>query len=179
VKTCSNFQKGRPDMKKIATSVFVIGTVAVMAMSGSATAATASSSFQVNLTIQGECKVQSASNVSFGSRGVIDANIDTTSTIGVQCTNSTPYTVALSAGAGTGATVAARKMTSAANDTVSYALYRDASRTQVWGVTQNVDTQAGTGNGAVQSYTAYGRVAAQSTPAEGAYSDLVAVTITY
>ncbi|PXA91773.1 spore coat protein U [Caulobacter sp. D4A] len=166
-------------MKKIATSVFVIGTLAVMAMSGSATAATASSSFQVNLTIQGECKVQSASNVSFGSRGVIDANIDTTSTIGVQCTNSTPYTVALSAGAGTGATVAARKMTSAANDTVSYALYRDASRTQVWGVTQNVDTQAGTGNGAVQSYTAYGRVAAQSTPAEGAYSDLVAVTITY
>lgn len=166
-------------MRKIATSVFVIGTMAFMAISGSATAATASSSFQVNLTIQGECKVQSASNVDFGSRGVIDANIDTTSTIGVQCTNSTPYTVALSAGAGTGATVSARKMTSAANDTVNYGLYRDASRTQVWGVTQNVDTQAGTGNGAVQSYTAYGRVSAQTTPAQGAYSDLVAVTITY
>lgn len=145
----------------------------------SANAATASSSFQVNLTIQGECKVQSASNVNFGSQGVIDANIDTTNAIGVQCTNSTPYTVALSAGAGSGATVAARKMTSAANDTVSYAIYRDASRTQLWGVTQNVDTAAGTGNGAVQTYTAYGRVPAQSTPAMGAYSDLVSVTITY
>ena len=148
-------------------------------MSSATNAATANSSFQVNLTIQGECKVQSASNVNFGSQGVIDANIDTTNAIGVQCTNSTPYTVALSAGAGSGATVAARKMTSAANDTVSYALYRDASRTQLWGVTQNVDTAAGTGNGAVQTYTAYGRVPAQSTPAMGAYSDLVSVTITY
>jgi spore coat protein U-like protein len=131
------------------------------------------------MTIQGECKVQSASNVSFGSHGVIDANIDTTNAIGVQCTNSTPYTVALSAGAGSGATVAARKMTSAANDTVAYSLYRDASRTQLWGVTQNVDTAAGTGNGSVQTYTAYGRVAAQATPAMGSYSDLVSVTITY
>lgn len=166
-------------MKKMTASIFVAGLVVFGAMSSAAMAATASSSFQVNLTIQGECKVQSASNLNFGSHGVIDSNVDTTNTIGVQCTNSTPYTVALSAGAGTGATVATRKMTSAANDTVTYGLYRDASRTQVWGVTQNVDTQAGTGNGAVQSYTAYGRVSAQSTPAQGAYSDLVAVTITY
>lgn len=166
-------------MKKTTASVLAVALVAFGAMSTSALAATASSSFQVNLTIQGECKVQSASNVNFGSHGVIDSNIDTTNTIGVQCTNSTPYTVALSAGAGTGATVGVRKMTSAANDTVTYGLYRDASRSQIWGVTQNVDTQAGTGNGAVQSYTAYGRVSAQSTPAQGSYSDLVAVTITY
>ena len=166
-------------MQKAYVSIFVGAVLASAGIVSTANAATASSSFQVNLTIQGECKVQSASNVNFGSQGVIDANIDTTNAIGVQCTNSTPYTVALSAGAGSGATVAARKMTSAANDTVSYALYRDASRTQLWGVTQNVDTAAGTGNGAVQTYTAYGRVPAQSTPAMGAYSDLVSVTITY
>ena len=166
-------------MQKAYVSVFAVALLAAAGISSAANAATASSSFQVNLTIQGECKVQSASNVSFGTHGVIDANIDTTNAIGVQCTNSTPYTVALSAGGGTGATVASRKMTSAANDTVSYALYRDASRTQLWGVTQNVDTASGTGNGAVQTYTAYGRVAAQSTPAMGAYSDLVSVTITY
>ncbi len=166
-------------MQKAYIPVFAIAVLGAIGFVQDADAATASSSFQVNLTIQGECKVQSASNVNFGSQGVIDANIDTTNAIGVQCTNSTPYTVALSAGAGSGATVAARKMTSAANDTVSYALYRDASRTQLWGVTQNVDTAAGTGNGAVQTYTAYGRVPAQSTPAMGAYSDLVSVTITY
>lgn len=166
-------------MQKAYVPILATTVLVALGIATTANAATASSSFQVNLTIQGECKVQSASNVNFGTQGVIDANIDTTNAIGVQCTNSTPYTVALSAGAGSGATVAARKMTSAANDTVSYALYRDASRTQLWGVTQNVDTAAATGNGGVQTYTAYGRVPAQSTPAMGAYSDLVSVTITY
>ncbi|WP_082585055.1 spore coat U domain-containing protein [Caulobacter sp. Root655] len=159
--------------------VFALTSLSALSAASISNAATATSSFQVNLTIQGECKVQSASNVDFGLHGVIDSNIDTTNAIGVQCTNSTPYTVALGAGAGTGATVGSRKMTSAANDTVTYTLYRDASRSQIWGVTQNVDTEAATGNGAVQTYTAYGRVAAQSTPAMGAYSDLVSVTITY
>ncbi|EJL27757.1 putative secreted protein [Caulobacter sp. AP07] len=166
-------------MKTASVSVFTLAALASLSIFSASNAATATSSFQVNLTIQGECKVQSASNVDFGLHGVIDSNIDTTNAIGVQCTNSTPYTVALSAGAGSGATVGSRKMTSAANDTVTYTLYRDAGRSQIWGVTQNVDTQAATGNGAVQTYTAYGRVAAQSTPAMGAYSDLVSVTITY
>lgn len=166
-------------MKTIYLSVFALTALAGLNIFSASNAATATSSFQVNLTIQGECKVQSASNVDFGLHGVIDSNIDTTNAIGVQCTNSTPYTVALSAGAGSGATVGSRKMTSAANDTVTYTLYRDASRSQIWGVTQNVDTEAATGNGAVQTYTAYGRVGAQSTPAMGAYSDLVSVTITY
>ena len=166
-------------MQKAYVSVFALAGLAALTVASASNAATATSSFQVNLTIQGECKVQSTSNVNFGSRGVIDANVDTTNAIGVQCTNSTPYTVALSAGGGSGATVGTRKMTSAANDTVNYTLYRDASRTQVWGVTQNVDTEAATGNGGIQTYTAYGRVAAQATPAMGAYSDLVSVTITY
>jgi spore coat protein U-like protein len=166
-------------MSKVHVSIFALAVIAASGLAGASSAATASSSFQADITIQGECKVQSASNVSFGSYGVIDANIDTTNAIGVQCTSATPYTVALSAGAGSGASVAARKMTSAANDTVSYTLYRDASRTQLWGVTQNVDTASGTGTGGVQTYTAYGRVAAQATPALGAYSDLVAVTVTY
>lgn len=166
-------------MQKAYIPVFVAALLVTLGVASASNAATATSTFQVNLTIQGECKVQSASNVNFGTHGVIDSNIDTTNAIGVQCTNSTPYTVALSAGSGTGATVAGRKMTSAANDTVTYALYRDASHTQIWGVTQNVDTAAGTGNGGVQTYTAYGRVAAQATPAMGAYSDLVSVTITY
>lgn len=166
-------------MKTAYSPVFALTALAALSVFSTSDAATATSSFQVNLTIQSECKVQSASNLDFGLHGVIDSNIDTTNAIGVQCTTSTPYTVALSAGAGTGATVGGRKMTSAANDTVTYTLYRDASRSQVWGDTQNVDTEAATGNGAVQTYTAYGRVAPQSTPATGAYSDLVSVTITY
>jgi spore coat protein U-like protein len=166
-------------MQKFHVPIFAFTGLVAASIAGASSAATATSSFQADITIQGECKVQSASNLSFGSYGVIDANIDTTNAIGVLCTNSTPYTVALSAGAGSGASVADRKMTNATNDTVSYTVYRDASRTQLWGVTQNVDTASGTGNGSVQTYTAYGRVAAQATPVMGSYNDLVAVTVTY
>ncbi len=150
-----------------------------MVLGTQAHAATATGSFQVSLTIQSNCVVQSASNLAFGTTGVIASSIATTNTIGVQCTNTTPYTVGLSAGSGTGATVAARQMTSAANATVAYSVYHDAAHTQVWGVTAGTDTTAGTGTGAVQNYTAYGNVPAQNTPAAGSYTDQISVTVTY
>jgi spore coat protein U-like protein len=62
---------------------------------------------------------------------------------------------------------------------VNYRLYRDAGRTQNWGNSIGTDTLAGTGNGAAQAITVYGRVPAQSTPAAGTYTDTVAVTVTY
>lgn len=148
-------------------------------MAGPAFAATATGNLTVRITIQAECKIQSAADLDFGTRGVIDANIDQTTTISVQCTNSTPYTVGLSAGAGAGATVAVRKMTGPAAAAINYTLYRDAARTQVWGVTVGTDTVAGTGNGSAQPLTVYGRVPAQTTPAAGVYTDTVAITVTY
>lgn len=142
-------------------------------------AATATGNLNVRINIQGECKVVSAADLDFGSKGVIDANLDQTTTLSVQCTNTTPYTVGLNAGNGAGATVAVRKMTGPASATINYTIYRDAARTQLWGNTAGTDTVAGTGNGAAQSITAYGRVPPQNTPAPGVYSDVVAITVTY
>lgn len=130
------------------------------------------------MTVQGACSVVSATDLSFGSQTTIASNIDTSSTIGVQCSNSTPYSIGLSAGGGTGATVATRLLTSGAQ-TIPYAIFRDSNRTQVWGVTAAVDTQGGTGSGAVQSYTVYGRVAPVANPVAGAYTDTVTITVTY
>jgi spore coat protein U-like protein len=96
----------------------------------------------------------------------------------VQCTNTTPYNIGLDAGTGTGATVAVRKL-STGGVTVNYTLYSDSGRTTVWGNTVSTDTVAATGNGASQSYTVYGRVPAQTTPAPGTYTDTVTVTVTY
>ena len=62
---------------------------------------------------------------------------------------------------------------------VNYSLYSDSGRTTVWGNTVGTDTVAATGSGASQSYTVYGRVTAQTTPAPGTYSDTVTVTVTY
>ena len=124
------------------------------------------------------CLINSASALNFGSAGVLTANVDQTSTIAVQCTNTTPYNIGLDAGTGTGATVAVRKL-STGGATVNYTLYSDSGRTTIWGNTVSTDTVAATGNGASQSYTVYGRVPAQTTPAPGTYTDTVTVTVTY
>jgi spore coat protein U-like protein len=62
---------------------------------------------------------------------------------------------------------------------VNYSLYSDSARNNVWGTTIGSNTVAATGNGAAQSYTVFGRIPAQTTPAPGAYTDTVTVTVTY
>ncbi|SEE19677.1 Spore coat protein U (SCPU) domain-containing protein [Rhizobiales bacterium GAS188] len=154
----------------------ILGALALFG--GEAQAATATTTFAVQLTITASCIINSASTLNFGSSGVISGNVDGTSTIQVQCTNTTPYSVGLDAGTGSGATVAARKMTNGTN-TITYSLYSDAGRTTVWGNTIGTNTVAGTGNGAPQSYTVNGRVPAQTTPAAALYTDTITVTVNY
>lgn len=140
-------------------------------------AATATSTFQVQINIQAACTVSGATDMNFGNVGVLAANIDTTSTITVQCTASTPYTIGLNAGLN-GGSVTTRQM-SGAGGLVNYTLSRDGARTQNWGETIGTDTIAGTGNGASQAYTVYGRVPPQTTPSPALYSDTITVTVTY
>ena len=157
-----------------------LGLVAGLALlCGVANAATTTTTFQVKLTITAQCTIVSASALDFGSNGVINANIDQTSTLNVQCTNTTPYNIGFNAGTGAGGTVAVRKMTGPASATVNYSLYTTAARTVVWGNTVGTDTIAGTGNGASQPYTVYGRVPTQTTSAPGNYTDTVTATVTY
>ncbi len=144
-----------------------------------ADAATATANMNVKIQILSECVINAVPDLDFGSNGVLVSNVDATTTLTVQCTSGTPYTVGLSAGNGVGATVSARLMTGPSLQTVTYGLYRDAGHTQVWGTTIGVNTSAGTGNGAAQGLTVYGRVAAQTTPGAGNYADVVTATVTY
>ena len=141
-------------------------------------AATTTSTFTVQITVTSSCVINSAAMLNFGSQGVITANVDQTTTLSVQCTNTTPYNIGLDVGTGSGATVAARKMTGG-GATITYSLYSNAARTTVWGNTVGTNTVAATGTGAAQSYTVYGRVPAQTTPAPASYTDTITVTVTY
>jgi spore coat protein U-like protein len=129
-------------------------------------------------TLAPTCTIDSASTLDFGNQGVLAANVDQISTIEVTCTSTTPYNIGLDAGAGSGATVATRKMTSG-SAAVSYSLYSDSDHTTIWGATVGTDVVAATGNGASQSYTVYGLVPPQATPAPGIYTDTITVTVTY
>lgn len=128
-------------------------------------------------TVSVSCTV-SAATLNFGSYSSLGTAVDAASTVSVTCSSGSAYTVGLSAGNGSGATVAARKMTSGGN-TVTYSLYRDSGRSQVWGTATGTDTAGGTGTGSAVNHTVYGRVPVQSTPPAGSYSDTVVVTVTY
>ena len=171
---CVAFTKGRVAVELVRGFVIMLAAM----FSGSAFASTTTSTFQSQITIAASCTILSTTTLDFGSNGVLTANVDQTNTIQVQCTNTTPFNIGLNAGTASGATVTTRKMTNGAN-TVNYSLYSDPGRSVNWGNTVGTDTVASTGNGASQSFTVYGRVPAQTTPAPATYTDTVTVTVTY
>lgn len=135
--------------------------------------------FAVQATYGGTCTV-SATTMNFGSRGVLDTNTDAANSISVTCSSGTSYTVGLSGG-DTGATDPTLRQMSDPGDTefITYGIYRDVARSLPWGETIGTDTVAGTGSGAAQAYTAYGRVPPQDTPSPQTYTDTIVVTVTY
>jgi spore coat protein U-like protein len=157
---------------------FAVAALSSIAFADRSNATSASPlTFTAQVTVNSSCIINSATTMDFGAIGVLTANQDSTSTISVQCTNSTPYDIGLNEGTGSGATIATRKMTSGSN-TINYSLYTDTARTSVWGNTAGT-MHHGTGNGAAQPYTVFGRVPVQAMPAPGAYTDTITVTVTY
>jgi spore coat protein U-like protein len=138
----------------------------------------ASPGFAVSAVVQARCTV-SATDLNFGTAGILGAAVDATNTISVSCTRDAPYQIGLGVGLNDGGLgIGARKM-KAGSGTIGYQLYRDAGRSMVWGNSLDVDTKGGSGTGGTDNHTVYGRVPAQTTPAPGTYSDTVVVTVEY
>jgi spore coat protein U-like protein len=136
-----------------------------------------STAFMVTANNSATCAV-SASNLNFGSAGVLQSSVDGTSTVSITCTNSTPYTVSPDGGLSQATNPTQRLMTKG-SEQITYGLYQDTGRTQPWGNSTGTNTVAGTGSGLSQNATVYGRVPAQNTPSPGTYTDTVVVTVTY
>lgn len=161
-------------------NAYFASILAVLWASGAAIAQVpATTTFNVQITIEAECLINSASDLNFGSPGLLDSNVDATSEITVRCTPGTPYQVGLNQGQGDGATVATRLMTGPDAETIEYSVYQDSGRSILWGNTEDSDTAPGTGTGSPFTHTVYGRVPSQTTPPAGTYSDIITVTVTY
>ena len=132
--------------------------------------------FQVTANETPTCTI-SATNLSFAD--YTQAQLDGQSAISVSCTHSTPWNVGLNQGTSPGATVTTRKMTGPGATSLSYGLFQDAARTVNWGNTVGTDTVPGTGTGASQSLTVYGRIPASQTPVAGGYRDTITATLTF
>ena len=157
----------------LCATAFAIASV--LAPINTSSASTATTTFQVTATVAASCTI-SATNLAFGNYTL--AQLDGTSTITATCTNGTTYTVGLDAGTFSGATTLTRKMTGPSAGGLAYSLYSDTSRTTNWGNASGTWV-SGTGTGAAQTLTVYGRIPANQTASLGSYSDTVPVTITF
>lgn len=133
--------------------------------------------FTVSATIIPNCSV-SATLLDFGTAGILQSDIDSTNTLSVTCTATTPYSVSLNGGL-TGASDPTQRQMTRPGGSITYGLYRDAGFNQPWGDSIGSNTLAGVGSGLAQIYTVHGRVPPQPTPGPGTYSDTVVVTVTY
>ena len=167
-----------PRYGAIATGAAILA--AGIAVPQGAMAATASSTMSVTATVTANCTV-STTALAFGNVNTISgSDVDSTGSLSIRCTNGTPWSATAGVGSGSGASYANRRMTSGAN-LLNYNIYTTAARTVVWGNgTSGTAPIPGTGTGAAQAVTVYGRVSSGQTSAPaGAYADTVAVTVTY
>ena len=153
---------------------------ALLLAAATATAATSTTTFSVTGTVVPTCTV-SAAALNFGAAipNPINSNVDAQSTVTATCSTGAPYTIALNAGTGAGATFAARRMTSGGN-TLVYSLFSDPGRATIWGDgTAGSNMANGSGSGAAQAITVYGRIPSGQTVPTGTYTDTITVTITF
>jgi hypothetical protein len=149
-----------------------------IATGSNAMAATATTTFPVTATVIKACVV-SATPLAFGTYDpTASSPDDATSTLSVLCTVGTSYTVGLTQGTASGATVTTRKMSNGAN-LLNYALYQETGRTTNWGNTPSTDTVAATAPVGATTLTVYGRIAAGQNVPIGSYSDTITVNVVY
>ncbi len=152
--------------------------VASDAFSQQAIAGTATTTLPISITITAGCTV-SATSVAFPTTSTLGAAVTATGTLSATCTNTTPYTVSLDKGSGSGATTTVRKMTGPSSAVISYGLFQNAAFSTNFGSTVGTDTVAGTGSGIAQPITVYGQVPVQASPAPGSYADVVNVIVAF
>lgn len=166
-------------MRKNAIAPIAAGIL--IAVAGTAGAATKTTTMTVSTSVAGNCNV-STTNLNFGSYDASVALLGSAD-VSVRCSNGTAYTVKLGTGGGT---FGQRLLTDGTNN-LQYNLYTTSGFGTVWGDgTSSTGFVSGTGTGMSSSqaivHTVHGQlpnsVANQDVPT-GAYTDNVIVTVEY
>ena len=166
------------------SSAFRRSMLAALVLVASASShAAVTTSIGVTATVTAACTLTTTS-LSFGTtvNAMSTTGTEGTGILSATCTNLAPYTIGLDAGATTGATVSTRQMvntTTASSANLAYSLSTTLDGAD-WDLSGGTNVYAGTGNGAAQAITVYGKIAAnQITALTGAYTDTVTATINF
>ncbi len=154
-------------------SKILLATAATLSIAAPSNAATQSTTFQVTANVAGTCSI-TANPIAFGTYA--GTQVDQSSTLAVNCTTGTGYSVTLNNGAN--ATGAQRRMINGASF-IPYQIYTDNTYATIWNGAVTGPTAGASGNGTNQSYSMYGRAPAGTPGASGNYLDTVTATVTY
>jgi spore coat protein U-like protein len=161
----------------IHTGVGILGAFALGLLPTLAISATDTATFAVSASIVAGCGI-TASPLAFGAYTGVQTDVETS--LSVNCTNTTAYSVGLGAGT-SGGTATARQMQMTGTPAIKlfYALYSDLARTINWGDTGGTGLSTGTGSGSAQVIPVYGRMAAGQLSPPGTYADTITATVTF
>jgi spore coat protein U-like protein len=178
--------RGRQRVRANALGPIFVGALS-LAVALPAVAGSGTGSIAVAAIVNKNCIV-AATPLNFGTYVPKGGALKVNSTVNVNCTKGTPFTVALNVGTTPGTTFAQRLLqngTTGDSDTLQYNLYTSTSYASIWGDgTSGTSTVAGTGVGALTSVaeTVYGQLVdsvANQNVSPGTYTDTITVTVTF
>src|SRR5262249_9125667 len=155
-----------------------LAALIAMTSSPSIHAQSASAQVKVTTTVVKRCTITST-DVAFGSYDPVGTNstapLDGTGSLVVTCTRGTSASIGIDSG-----TNGSRRMGNGSGTFLTYQLYKDGGRTQVW---------ADTGTGVLdlppaptiqpRTFTVYGRVPQTQDVTPGSYADQVIATVNF
>lgn len=165
-------------LKKVALAAALCAAL----YSNAASALTQTATIGVSATISGTCTI-SATALAFGSLVTTSSNTDVNSTVTVNCSNTLPYTVGIDDGAFAGAVGTHPRQMNSGGNRLGYQVYTDVAGGTIFdnnvGAGAGINIISGTGSGSAANITVFGRLPTQATPAFGAYTDTLTVTVSY
>jgi len=152
----------------------------VAALAPRVSAATATANLTVSATVTNNCTV-STNALAFGSYDPVvanaAANLDGTGTLSVACTRGA--TAVLGLGAGSNSSGSTRRLTDGAGNYLTYELYSDSGRSNVWNTGGGTFGMTAAPSRAARDYTVYGRVQGNQDVPAGTYGDTVVATVNF
>ncbi|QDM41067.1 spore coat U domain-containing protein [Altererythrobacter sp. TH136] len=153
------------------------GAAAVLASGTPALAGTTTNTLPVRVQVTVGCTLQTRP-LMFDATTISNQNIDSTTTITVRCTPNTDFTVEIDKGLYANG-INRRMFSTEANGYVTYDVYRDSPRNNVWGTGQTKNVTANSGSGLPLEITLFGRITKPGTIKAGDYKDTLLVTLNF
>ena len=168
-------------MKRFAILMTLAAVVTVIGVSQAA--AQAMGNLSVTASVTQSCRVKTTSPVAFGSYDPLDTNsstgsdLDGSGSVTVACTKGYIPTIGLNLGLN--ATGSTRRM-KVGSEYLSYELYKESGRTNVWGNSgADLFTPGAAPGSTGTAYDVFGRVPKGQDAAVGSFTDTVTVTVNY